>query len=112
MSKYSKPNLHASFYESVAAYDSEQHDTVVPSGETWTVLEFVGSAAYVATTTVRLVWDPDGTPIVLATTHGDTRIVLEEEITGDGSKKLSIVLLNDTGSSQDLGGQWGAQRAI
>lgn len=109
MSKYSLADQHDSLFTLVASYDSEVSDTVVPNGETWTVVGFTGSAAYVPGTIIKLIWDPAGSPVTIAATHGNLDIVLDYEVVGDGSKVLRLQLENDTGNTETLGGQWEAR---
>ena len=99
----------ASLFTAVASYDSETLDTVIPSGQTWTVRRFSGAAAQVPGTVVKLIWDPDGTPETLAATHGDMVLTLERELLGDGAKKLRLLLENDTGNIETIGAQWEAE---
>lgn len=109
MSKYTMADHHDTYFTSVASYDSEQSDTVVPNGETWLIVGFTGSAAQVPGTVVKLIWDPAGANETIAATHGDVSMVLAKPVTGDGSKKVRILLENDTGNVETIGGQWEAQ---
>lgn len=91
----------------VAAYSSETFDVVVPDGETWAIERFVGSAAYSPDTSAALVWDRTGTPSLVYATHGDGVFDGSDwEITGNGTKVLSIVLTNETAAEQEIGGEW------
>jgi hypothetical protein len=99
-----------SLFCEVAALDEEASDVIVPSGETWEITRFVGSAAYLPDTTASLVWDRAGTPEILYSTHGDgTFTDSTKHVTGDGAKVLSIVLTNDSATSQMMGGEWSAR---
>ena len=96
-----------SIYKEVASLDEDSSDSVIPSGEVWTIRKFVGAGAYLDDTIVSLIWDYGGAgEEMLASTHGDATIELLKELTGDGTKKLSIVLTNDTNSAHVMGGQW------
>lgn len=110
MSKFTLADRHGRLFTSVASYDSEQLDTIVPSGETWKVVRFVGSGAQVVGTVVKLVWDPAGANDIIAATHGDLTIGLDVDVTGDGTKVLRLLLENDTGNIETLGGQWEAMK--
>lgn len=106
------PALSSTFYSSVASLGESVDDTVIPNSETWEVTKFIGSAAYVDDTTASLYWDHTGAgETLLATTHGDAAIPLFTQLTGDGTKKLTIVLTNDTAAARKLGGRWEARKA-
>lgn len=100
-----------SFYRDVAAYDSEQSDTIVPDGVTWEVERFIGNGAYLDDTAAELWWDKGGSEeALLAATHGDAEIPIETKVTGNGTRALSIVLTNDTPSAHTIGGRWDANK--
>lgn len=100
---------HDRFYKDVAAYDDAQSDTVVPDGETWEVVRFHGNGAYLDDTAAELWWDKGGSEeALLAATHGDADMLVEAMVTGNGTRKLSIILTNDTSSAHVLGGRWDA----
>jgi hypothetical protein len=96
-------------YETVSSYDSSYDDYVPDNGEELEIRSFTGAAAYLDDTTVKLVWDRDGTPEIIVATHGDVHILMAHKLTGDGSKKLSLVLENDTSSAHVIGGSWEAK---
>lgn len=100
----------ASFYENVPALGQVVTDQVPAAGKTWEVVRFVGSAAYLAETSVKLVWDFGGAgEEVLASTHGDANIELVRQVVGDGTKKLALVLVNASLSGQALGARYEAR---
>ncbi len=92
----------------VAAAGEEISDTVIPDGETWELTRFSGGAAYLDDTIVCLVWDRGGGgEEILACTHGDqNQPLVIDPLVGDGTKKLAIVLTNDTESSRIMTGAW------
>jgi hypothetical protein len=95
-----------SIYETVPALGRAVKDQVPANGKTWEIIRFVGSAAYLAQTTVKLVWDHGGAgEEIIASTHGDTNLELVRQVVGDGIKKLALVLENDGVSGQLLGGR-------
>lgn len=99
-----------SHYETVAALGRVVKDQVPANGKTWEIVRFVGSAAYLATTAVKLVWDLGGTAEeVIASTHGDANLELVRQVVGDGAKKLAVVLENDAPSAQILGARYEAR---
>jgi hypothetical protein len=94
------------YFADVGSLSQSQDDYVPANGEVVEVSSFAGSASYIGKTVVKLVWDPDGTPEVLAATHGDAQYRLIKKVTGNGTKKLSIICVNDSNSIHTLGGQW------
>ncbi len=99
-----------SHYESVAALGRVTKDQVPASGKTWEVVRFAGSAAYSPETSVKLVWDLGGAgEEVIAATHGGANIELVRQVVGDGTKKLALVLENDSLSARTLGGRYEAR---
>jgi len=94
----------------VEGLSEEVADTVIPNGETWEIFNFKGAAAYLDDTAACLVWDPDGTPVVLACTHGDGDFEPEFSCAGDGVKVLRISLQNDTNTIRTLYGAWMARK--
>lgn len=104
-------DYHGHHYEDVAGYDEATSSTVVPNGETWRVVRFIGNGAYLDDTAAELWWDRGGAQEkLLAATHGDADMPIDEEVTGDGSRALTIVLTNDTSSAHVLGGRWDAEK--
>jgi hypothetical protein len=99
-----------SFYETVPALGDTVKDQVPPAGKTWEIVRFVGSAAYLAETSVKLVWDQGGAgEEVLASTHGDSNVEFVRQVVGDGIKKLALVLENTSQSGQALGARYTAR---
>ena len=99
-----------SLYEAVPALGRVVKDQVPANGKTWEIVRFVGSAAYLALTTVKLVWDQGGAgEEVIASTHGDANLELVRQVVGDGTKKLALVLENDAPAAQMLGGRYEAR---
>lgn len=99
-----------SHYETVAALGRVVKDQVPANGKTWEIVRFVGAAAYLSTTAVKLVWDHGGAgEEVIASTHGDANVELVRQVVGDGTKKLALLLENDAPSAQALGGRYEAK---
>ena len=97
-------------YGDVAANSETEHDEVIPSGETWRLKLFTANGAYLDDTLVCLMWDRGGDDEeLLAASHGDASIPMGKELVGDGAKKLTIVLTNDTSSAHVMGGRWDAE---
>ncbi len=99
-----------SHYEAVAALGRVVKDQAPAAGKTWEIVRFVGSAAYLPETTVKLVWDLGGPgEEVIASTHGDANLELVRQVAGDGTKKLALVLENDSLSARIIGGRFEAR---
>lgn len=99
-----------SHYESVGALGRLVKDQVPANGKTWEIVRFVGTGAYLATTAAKLVWDSGGAgEEIIAATHGDANLELVRQVVGDGTKKLAIVLENDSPSAQVLGARYEAK---
>jgi len=67
---------------------------VVPSGVVCNVYKFRGNAVYSKNSIVKAVWDYNGNEELIAVTKGDVELDLAFEVTGDGVKKLAVVLEN------------------
>lgn len=93
----------------VPALDSIDHDAVPANGKVWRITKFTGNGAYLDDTIVCLVWDADGTPDILACTHGDTNMDLNIQVTGDGTKVLRLTIQNDTNEPHVMGGTYKAK---
>ena len=99
-----------SHYETVTALGRVVKDQVPANGKTWEIVRFIGSGAYLPTTTVKLVWDHGGPgEEIIASTHGDVNIEFVRQVVGDGAKKLALVLENDADAAQALGGRYEAK---
>ena len=97
-------------YENVPALGRVVKDQVPATGKTWEIVRFVGSGAYVPETTVKLVWDQGGAAEeVIASTHGDANLDLVRQVVGDGTKKLALVLENDSPAARAIGGRYEAR---
>ena len=92
---------HESIYKSVAAATLDvSTGVVVPNGETWAVYRFTANGAD-PNAYDYLVWDKDGGgEKIFSSTKGDIDRMFDSslsdnQITGDGSKKLQIVIDNN-----------------
>lgn len=93
------------FYEDVDA-NTESRDEYVPASGDFLLTEVGGNSAPSADTSVKIIWDYGGTEELLFSTHGDAHQQVDITLTADGVKKLAIVLTNDQGVSDVLGGFW------
>lgn len=98
-----------SFWDEVDPFSSAVSETVIPIDVTWEVRRFYGAAAFVDNVEVRLVWDYGGTEEIVVNTHGDIDVRIDKQVTGDGAKKLAIVLINDTAATHAIGAMWEAR---
>lgn len=94
------------FFAEVGALSESAQTMIIPDGEVWEIQKFVGAAAYDEGTKACLVWDYGGAEVLLYSTHGDGSFSGDDQLTGDGVKKVAICLVNDTASAQTLGGQF------
>lgn len=90
--------------KSVAANTTDWTDFVVPNGKTIRIKSCFGSANYTGTTSVALVWDRDAGAgaTLLFITYGSFERRMNRELTGNGSKKLSVRLKNTSASAVEL----------
>jgi hypothetical protein len=97
-------------YEEVPALGRVVKEQVPANGKTWELVRFVGSAAYLPDTRVKLVWDVGGAgEEVIASTHGDANLEMVRQVVGDGTRKLALVLENDSLAARVLGGRYEAR---
>ena len=101
------PEIPIVYNQSVESGTQDDLDTIIPNGETWEIISWVGSADPTRDTEVCIVWDRGGAgeeKVVL--THGSTVSNVGREFTGDGVKKLSSCLINDSNDTIGLGIQY------
>ena len=94
------------FYKHVAANSSEVDEFTPPAGNYF--ISLVGGNAGVSPATVVAIhWDyGEAGQEMLFSTHGDAKQDVQIELDADGTKKLAIVLQNDQGTADCLGGFW------
>lgn len=71
-------------------------DVVVPPGETWHIRGVEAFCPELDGSNVALFWDRDGTPEPLFIAYGSDRGIVDQEVVGDGVKKLSVRFQNRT----------------
>lgn len=99
-----------SHYQQVHPGQLEVKVQTPPEGATWELVQFAGCAAYSGLTTVKLVWDHGGeSEEILAAAHGDITFAMVRQLTGDGQKKLALILENQTDAPCLLGGRYEAR---
>lgn len=85
-------------------------EQVPAEGTTWEIVQFIGCGGQSVFTTAKLVWDFEGKgEEVLAATHGDANCTLVRQVTGDGHKRLALVLDNNSEHELVLGGRYEAR---
>lgn len=95
----------------VASFSVETDEWTIPDQQVWRVRCFKASAAFLDGTTVSLVWDYGAAGAeILRASHGEADFRFEREVTGDGAKKLAIVLDNNTNGAHAMGGFLEAKR--
>ena len=91
-----------SFYKSVAATSSEV-DTYTPAnGKKFWFKLVGGNAARNSEVNVKISY---GTQVIFAT-HGDSEVKGKDTVVGDGSTQIKISLLNDSTSTETIGGYY------
>lgn len=95
------------YYKEVDANTEDSSDFIIPDGETWEICFWNGSANAYRETHVCIIWDYDGaSPEILSITYNSEKRYIHRQFVGDGSKKLAIVLVNDSPNSERLGGEF------
>lgn len=97
------------FYTDVEKWTQEVQYQVPASGVTWRVDQFHAVANPHQDTSAALIWDHGSeNEEILALYYGTGDRHIGTTITGDGVKKLAIVLNNDSGSTELLGAEYTA----
>ena len=97
------------FYKKVAPNTVEVDEYIVPLGSEIEIQKLIGNASISPDTSVEIYWkygDPGET--LLFCTHGDAaqNDVDDVKLPGNGIDKIAIVLRNDQGNEDTLGGLW------
>jgi hypothetical protein len=96
-----------SLAKEVSSSTTEANTVVPASGKEVTVTKFSGHAAYSVNSCVKAVWDYDGTEEIIWSTKGDDTEEIHHTLTGNGSKKLAIVLENGEDGALVMSGKIG-----
>lgn len=92
------------FFMSVDSLTQEVDYDIPASGKVWKIHNVFGAANPNQDTVVCLVWDYQGAgEEILYTGYGSHDKKVNIDLTGDGTKKLAIVLGNNSLSSETLG---------
>lgn len=91
------------YLSSTNALQEQASVEVIPSGEEWEIIRWWGSANPSKDTHVSIVWDYDGAnEEIICLTHTSEKREVLKTFVGDGSKKIAIVLVNDSLDSEKL----------
>jgi hypothetical protein len=94
--------VNRSLLTAVAATDSEIDEYTPANGQNFMIYKMGGHAAHNSEVKVEIRWGST----ILFVTHGDAHDDFEYEFTGDGSTKLTINLVNDSSSTETIGGHY------
>lgn len=94
--------LEKNFYKIIPANSEMKDEYIIPDGKTLYLSEFSGEAAFREETFSCIDFNGE----ILFATHASSIRKVTTEIIGDGVKKLTTALHNDTGTSQVMGGNW------
>lgn len=98
--------LHKYYYKEVDNNTEDSDEYVIPNGDTWEVTFWNGSANAYRETHVCIIWDYAGAEEeIIAITYNSEKRYINRAFIGDGSKKLAIVLVNDSPNSERLGAE-------
>lgn len=93
------------YVDEVTSLTESAMEIVIPNGETWEIVRWWGSANPSKDTHVCIVWDYDTVnDEIVALTHTSEKRDVLREFTGDGTKKIAMVLVNDSLDTERLGG--------
>lgn len=99
--------LKQSYFKSVASSTEDALELIIPNGETWELDSWLGSANMFRDTNVCLIWCYEQTgEQIIALTYTSLKNELNLSFTGDGVKKMAIVLRNDSLSAERLGAEF------
>jgi len=98
--------LHKYYYKEVSSNTEDSQEFVIPDGETWEITRWNGSANAYRETHVCVIWDYDGTQELIAITYNSEKRDILRTFTGDGTKKMAIVLVNDSPNAERLGAEF------
>lgn len=95
------------FFKDVSDNSTEELDFVIPNNQTIHIGVCYGESGNSPETSVAIIWDASGVNDLIYVTHEhgiDTYV--NKKFTGDGVKKITIKLVNNSNSSVMLGAGW------
>ena len=96
------------FYRKVPANTVEVDEYIIPLGELIEIQKFIGNSSVSPQTAVEIYWkynDP-GEELLFCTHADSVQDVNDLKLPGNGIDKIAIVLRNDQGNEDTLGGYW------
>ena len=104
------PDVTDRSFVKVTASSQEEKDHIIPDGVTYEFTKLYGQASISPETIICVFWDKDGDEEdLLFTSHGDGLIDMPRiKKTGNGVKKIKIILGNDLTQGEWLGAGWEA----
>lgn len=98
---------HKYYYKEVIANIEDADEFIIPDGEIWEISFWNGSANAYRETHVCIIWDYDGdSPEIITITYNSEKRQIHRQFIGDGSKKIAIVLVNDSPNAERLGAEF------
>jgi len=92
------------YYKAVTGNTEDYSVEVIPNDQAWEIVSWNGSANPNRDTHVCLIWDYDtANAEIFALTYMSEKRDINRQFTGNGTKKLAIVLVNDSGEAEKLG---------
>ena len=95
------------FFKSVAANTTDTQDYTVANGDVLRIGVAYGQAGMSPDTAVAVIWDEAGADTMLFCSHASgIDEYVDFTVTGDGTKKLTLKLINNQGTADLLGVGW------
>ena len=98
-------NINKRYYKSVAGNSIDKNEYVIPNGKFVLIRKVGGNSCFHDDVKIQVCFDDE----CLFSTHGDDMQAVEIELEGDGVKKLTIDLVNDSINSETVGGYYEGQ---
>lgn len=97
------------YYKDVSLLTEDADAVVIPNGEKWQIRSWKGAANGNGNTHVCIIWDYEGAgEEIIALTYWSDVSNIERVFEGNGTKKLAIVLRNDSLNTERLGAEFSA----
>ena len=95
------------FFKEVSANTTDSQDLIIPNGVTTNISVCYGESGLSPDSAICIVWDKTGANELVYTTHGAGHDDLAaHEVIGDGAKKVTIELVNNSDAALTLGAGW------
>ena len=96
----------------VSAGSYEIKEQTVDNGETWVIMFMCGNSVYRNDVKCEIRYGTDESYEILFVTHGDFSMDTYKELVGDGTKKIKILLQNDSSNSETLHACYRAKKKV